>query len=120
MGRPVRKTRKKTRRPKESPAERLVRILAACCVNPATMLELYYWSREPGLADIVRGIATMPEEVRSAIEAFVALARDTRSVSAELDGRGVLTLASLDAARAIALAQHLAEDTHGDLPRVLN
>jgi hypothetical protein len=120
MGRPVRKTRKKTRAAKEPPAERLIRTLAACCINPASLLELYYWSREPGLAEIVRGIATMPEEARSAIEAFVVLARDTKSVSAELDGRGVLTLASLEAARAIVLAQHLAEDTHGDLPRVLN
>ena len=120
MSRPERKTRKKTRTAKEPPGERLIGTLAACCINPASMLELYYWSKEPGLADIIRGIATMPEEVRSAIEAFVALARDMKSVSAGLDGRGVLTLASLEAARTIALAQHLAEDTHGDLPRVLN
>ena len=120
MGRPGRKTRRKTRVAKEPPVERLIRTLAACCINPASMLELYYWSKEPGLADIVRGIATMPEEARSAIEAFVALARDTKSVSAEIDGRGVLTLTSLEAVRTVALAQYLSEDTHDDLPRVLN
>jgi hypothetical protein len=120
MGRPVRKSRKKTRAAKESPVERLIRTLAACCINPASLLELYYWSREPGLVEIVRGMATMPEEARSVIEAFVALARDMKSVSADIDGRGVLTLTSLEAARTVALAQYLAEDTQDDLPRVLN
>jgi len=105
---------------KQPPVERLIRTLAACCINPASMLELYYWSREPGLADIMRGIATMPEEARAALEAFVALARDMKSVSAEVDGRGVLTLTSLEAARTVALAQYLAEDPHDDLPRILN
>ena len=50
----------------------------AGCGNPAEALELYYWSREPGLIEIIRGIATMPESTRAAIEAFIALARDTK------------------------------------------
>ncbi len=81
------------------------------------MLELYYWSKEPGLLDIIRGIAAMPEQARAALESFVAMASEPKSVSATLDARGVLQLSSSDVARTVALAQCAAED---ELPRVLN
>ena len=63
--------------------ERLIRTLVAGCSSPAEALELYYWSREPGLIEVIRGIATMPEDTRAAIEAFIALARDAKSIKAE-------------------------------------
>src|ERR1044071_6878520 len=78
---------------------RLLRALAACDGSPADMLELYYWSKEPGFTQLIRAIATMPEHARAALEAFIALARDCRSVSAALDSRGVLTFCSAEAAR---------------------
>jgi hypothetical protein len=53
----------------------------------------------------------------AAIEAFIALARDTKSVSADLDARGVLTLSSGEAAKAIALAHYVAAEDD-DLPRL--
>jgi hypothetical protein len=105
---------------KISPTERVIRALAAGCGSPAEALELYYWSREPGLVEVMRGIAAMPEETRAAIEAFVALARETRSVTAELDRRGVLTLSSAEVAKTLALAQYAAENDSDDLPRLLN
>jgi hypothetical protein len=119
MRNPVRRAARKIRPGRETPAERLIRALAACC-SAAEMTELYYWSREPGLREVVRGIAAMPEETRAALEAFVTLARDTRAVSAELDRRGVLTLVSAQAARTAALALHAAEEDADDLPRMLN
>jgi hypothetical protein len=33
---------------------RLLRTLAACDGNPADMLELYYWSKEPGFTKLIR------------------------------------------------------------------
>jgi hypothetical protein len=99
--------------------EHLIRTLVAGCGSPAQALELYYWSREPGLIEVIRGIATMPENTRAALEAFIALARDTRSVKAALDSRGVLTLASVEAARTVALAQYAAAEDE-DAPRLLN
>jgi hypothetical protein len=90
------------------------------CQNPAEVLELYYWSKEPGLLEIVRGMAMMTEETRSAIEAFVALASDAKSVAATLDPRGVLTLTSREAAKAVALAQHVASDDTAIEAPVLN
>lgn len=83
------------------------------------MLELYYWSREPGFRALFRAIATMPEGTRAALEAFIMLARDTKSVSANLDPQGVLTFCSAEAAKSLALAQRAAADDDG-MPRLLN
>lgn len=96
--------------------ERLFRTLVAGCESPAEALEVYYWSREPGLSEIMRGIAMMPEEARAAIEVFIALVHNAKSVQAQLDRSGVLTLASAEAARTAALAHEDAEDA----PRLLN
>jgi hypothetical protein len=104
------------RKSRKKPAEHLIQILAAS-TSPAEMLELYYWSKEPGLAEVIRHIAAMPEGTRAAIEAFIALARDAKSVSADLDACGVLTLRSGEAARAIALA-HYAAAEDDDLSRL--
>jgi len=104
---------------RKPPTARLIRTLAACCSDPAEMLELYYWSKEPGFAELIRRIATMPEGTRAAIEAFLALAPDTKSGSADLDTRGVLTLSSGEAAKAIALAHYVAAQDD-DQPRLPN
>jgi hypothetical protein len=100
--------------------KRLVRVLLGACENPAKALELHYWSKEPGLIEIIRSIVMMPEDVRAAIEAFVALARDTRTVTASLDRRGLLTLASAQASRSVALAQYVAANDGAGPPRRLH
>jgi hypothetical protein len=98
---------------------RLLRTLAACDGNPADMLELYYWSKEPGFTQLIRAIATMPEHTRAALETFITLARDSRSVTADLDRRGVLTFCSTEAARNVALCVHAADETD-ERPHLLN
>jgi hypothetical protein len=100
--------------------ERIMRTIAAGCADPAEALELLYWSREPGFAEVIRGIVAMPEGTRAALEAFIALARNTATVSATLDQRGVLTLASSEASRALALAEHAANSDAEGMPRLLN
>jgi len=100
--------------------ERLIRTLVAGCGSPAQVLELYYWSREPGLIEVIRGIVAMPEESRAALEAFVAISRDAKTVVATLDRRGALTLTSAEAAKMVALAQYAAEDDIDGPPRLLN
>jgi hypothetical protein len=98
---------------------RLLRALAACGGDPADMLELYYWSKEPGFAKLIRALATMPEHTRAALEAFIALARNPKSVTAGLDPRGVLTFCSPEAARGAALAVRAADEAD-DRPHLLN
>lgn len=98
---------------------RLLRALAACDSDPADMLELYYWSKEPGFTQLIRAIATMPEHTRAALETFITLARDSKSITADLDPRGVLTFCSTEAARSVALALCAAEEAD-DRPHLLN
>jgi hypothetical protein len=98
---------------------RLLRALAACDGDPADMLELYYWSKEPGFTQLIRAIATMPEHTRATLETFITLARDSRSVKAALDSRGVLTFCSAEAARSAALALHAVSEAD-DRPLLLN
>ena len=120
--------RRKSQSASEKARKRLVRILLAGCDNPTGALELSYWSKEPGLLDIIRGIVMMSDEARATIEAFLLLARNTSSVTVCLDRRGVLTLTSAQAARTVALAQYAAateDEFDADLaemaaPRLLN
>ena len=98
---------------------RLLRTLAACDSNPADMLELYYWSKEPGFTQLIRAIATMPEHTRAALEAFIVLARDSKSVIADLDPSGVLTFCSAEAVRSAAIAMHAVNEAE-DGPQLLN
>jgi hypothetical protein len=106
--------------PRDAAADRLIRTLLAACDDPAVALELLYWSREPGLVEVIRAVATMPEETRAAVEAFVGLARDPRTVSATLGQNGVLTLQSREVTKTVALAQYVAETETDDAPRLLN
>src|SRR4051812_44374728 len=115
---PRKRPRKKANAQQRTRA-RLLDALAACGGNPADMLELYYWSKEPGFTQLIRAIATMPEPPRAVWEAFFPLARDSNWVTADLDCRGVLTFCSTEAARSAALALHIAEDTE-DGPQLLN
>jgi hypothetical protein len=100
--------------------EHLVRALVAGCGSPAQVLELYYWSKEPGLIDVIRAIVAMPEETRATLEAFMAISRDAKSVVATLDRCGVLSLTSANAMKTLALAEHAAADDVDDQPRLLN
>ena len=118
MSRARRNPQKKIRSAKERTTRRLIQTLAHGCDSPAKVLELYYWSKEPGLLEVIRGVAAMREEVRAVIEAFIALAGDAQSTSADLDGRGVLTLASAEAARTAALARYLAANDADELARL--
>jgi len=99
--------------------QRLLRTLAACDSKPADMLELYYWSKEPGFTELIRAIATMPERTRAALETFITLARDSKSVTADLDSSGVLIFCSAEAARTAALAMHAVNEAE-DGPQLLN
>jgi hypothetical protein len=88
--------------------------------DPARLLEVYYWSREPGFLEIVRTFAAMPEAARAAIEAFVSIAHDPSSITATWDRAGRLTLTSPQVGQAIAIVQHCAENDESGTPPLLN
>jgi hypothetical protein len=104
----------------EARSERLIRTLVAGCGGTAAALELYYFSREPGMIEMMRGIVAMPEETRAALEAFIALARDPKSIAANWTLHGALTLASTETSKTIALARYVVENDGDDPARVLS
>lgn len=70
--------------------------------------------------EITQGLALMSEETRGVIEAFIALAGDVKSATADLDANGVLTIACAGVAQSAALARHMAADESDDSSRLLN
>jgi hypothetical protein len=49
----------------------LVELLVSECRNPARLLELYYWSLEPGLLPIIRRCAALPDRTRVQLVDFL-------------------------------------------------
>jgi hypothetical protein len=84
------------------------------------LLEFLYWTREPGMLDIVRAIATLPEEARSALEAFFTMSHDPGAVAARWDGAGRLTLASPQVGQTVAILQYCAENEDAETPTIPN
>ena len=61
--------------------------------DPAKILELHYWSQEPGALECIRAIVAMPIEARAALQAFLT-AQISQNISASLDPSGSLRLRS--------------------------
>ena len=72
--------------PRDEVRELLARIIAEC-MDPARWIELYYWSAEPQLAEVMRQYIAMPSEARSALHAFLT-AGDSGSVTVRISSKG--------------------------------
>jgi hypothetical protein len=62
--------------------------------SPARVIELYYWSCEPQLLDMIRAIIAMPAPAREKLEAFLSMAGDPETIAASIDRSGRLILTS--------------------------
>ena len=87
----------------------LLKRIAADCRDPARLVELYYWSAEPELAEVMRQYMALPDEVRAALHAFLMLvANDPGSVTHRITGEGEMILSSPATAE---VARNLVEAT---------
>ncbi len=85
----------------------ILRQLVEECENPARMIELYYWSGEADLVEVMRQYVALPAAVRAALYAFLMLAKDDpASVNVRIEANGDMTLSS---PAADALARRLAK-----------
>ena len=91
--------------------ERVIRQLD----SPARVIELAYFSRERNLLDIMRAVVAMPQRVREALDAFLAMASEPEKIVATLEGSGRLTLTSPQAAQALDL---LREERNAMVPEI--
>jgi hypothetical protein len=73
----------------EDPAAELA--LAPGSSEPARAIEMAYWSEEPGLLEIIRAVACLRPETRTALLAFLSKASDARRISAATS-QGTLVL----------------------------
>jgi hypothetical protein len=99
---------------------RIVQSMLAECEDPSRLLELYYFSREPDVLDIMRAVAAMPEEARASLEAFLAMSHEPTSITARWDAAGRLTLASPQVGQAAAIISYCAENDDGEKPILPN
>ena len=86
-------------------------IVARC--DHARLMELYYWIQEPGLHEIIRAIAGMPEAGREALESFFRLGGDPQTVTATWETDGRLALESDNLGRALEVVTYLMADPTG-------
>src|SRR5712692_7706785 len=84
--------------PQHSQQQALIELLkriVADCQDPARLVELYYWSAEPELAEVMRQYMALPDQVRAALHAFLMLvANDAGSVTHRITGEGEMILSS--------------------------
>jgi hypothetical protein len=86
-------------------------IVSRC--DHARLMELYYWTQEPGLLEIIRAIAGMSESGREALESFFRLGGDPRTVTATWETDGRLVLESDNLGRALEVVTYLMADPTG-------
>lgn len=66
--------------------------IVARCGDPARVLEFYYWSREPGLAGLIRAIVALPAPARTILTQLLTKASDPQLITVRAQRHGRLTL----------------------------
>jgi hypothetical protein len=97
-------------------SRKILECILADCPDSSSLLEMYYWTREPGMLDLIRAIAAMPEETRSALEAFFTMSHEPAAIAAKWDTAGRLTLASPQIGQTVAMIQYCAENEDAETP----
>jgi nucleoid-associated protein YgaU len=84
-----------TDRSDERPLAGLLKRIVEECPHPARLIELYYWSGEHELADVMRQYIALAPEVRAALHAFLMLVKDEPgSVTVEIAANGEMTFSA--------------------------
>jgi len=99
---------------------RIIRSMLAECGDSSRLLELFYFSREPDVLEIIRAVAALPEEARAALEAFLAVSHEPAAVTAKWDGAGRLTLSSPQVGQTMAIISFCAENDDVEKPLLPN
>ena len=107
----VKRCMNRTARAKPRMPEVVNQIVAKC--DPARLMEIYYWSEEPGLLEIIRAVAGLSETARESLESFFALGGDPQSIIASWETDGRLTLESNNLGRALEVVGYFLADPSG-------
>ena len=101
-------------------SRKFVQAILAECQDSGQLCELYYFSREPGVLEILRAVVALPEEARAALEAFFAMSHEPAAITADWDARGRLTLTSPQVGQTMAVMEFCAQNEDADATPTLN
>jgi hypothetical protein len=88
-----------TDRPDELSVAGVLKRIVEECPHPGRLIELYYWSTEHELADVMRQYIALSSEVRAALHAFLLLVKDAPgSVKVRIAANGELAFSAPAAA----------------------
>ena len=88
-----------TDEPDKQPLNGVLKRIVEDCPHPGRLIELYYWSAEHELADVMRQFVGLPKQVRATLHAFLMLVKDAPgSVSVQIATNGDMTLSAPAAA----------------------
>jgi hypothetical protein len=84
-----------TDQPEERPLNGVLKRIVEDCPHPGRLIELYYWSSERELADVMRQYIALSAEVRAALHAFLLLVKDAPgSVTVRIADNGELAFSA--------------------------
>ena len=79
----------------------IVRSLVAEFSNPARLLEIFYWSQEPGAAEFMQRVMLLRPQARAVVLSFLAMTPDPKLIVADVDEFGQVILSSPQVAETI-------------------
>ncbi|RDV04399.1 hypothetical protein [Undibacter mobilis] len=91
MGRKVKRRQSTADAQRNDNATELINTLIRDGADTSRLLELYYWTREPGIVEMIRAYLDMPERAQRNLSTFL-LNGKPQSVSSSFDQQGRLVL----------------------------
>jgi hypothetical protein len=79
----------------------VIRSLVSEFSNPTRLLEIYYWSQEPGAVEFMRKVMLLRPQTRMVILSFLAMTSDPKLIVADVDEVGQVILSSPQVAETV-------------------
>jgi hypothetical protein len=76
--------------------------------RPEHVLELYYWTRNPAVLQLVRAFAAVDCATKKTINVFLSQVKDLRAISANIDRSGSLRISAQNASATLAMPENSA------------
>ena len=82
--------------------EDILNSIVVTCGDPARVLELFYWSQEPEVLEVIRWLMALSGKAREALCSFLTSVPDPQLVSVEVSLQGHVTLSSPEIAESMS------------------
>lgn len=80
----------------ESPTWQILKSLMSADAEASRLLEMYYWTREPGIVEMIRSYLNLPERAQRQLNDFL-IKNKPQAIATALDQQGRLVLSAGDA-----------------------